>query len=232
MDTDDIAYYASSFEKSFRIFYNAIKSNNANAKVYYSVDHEWNSNMGKNEKFFNAREVVYAFNDAARLHGNYDWGLAIHPYPNPLTKVRFWDDDIDKSADAAIITPMNLSVVTDMLAEDEMLDTSENVRNIAITEFGITSTHGEKLQAAAFAYCYYIIENNEYIDSFLLNRQIDSLEEIRTGMALGLYKTNRTPKLIAEVYANVDLPSGLDYIDEMLEILGADSMEEALEWAK
>ena len=39
MNTTDINLYAEQYEKSLRIFYNAIKSNYANAKVYFSVDH-------------------------------------------------------------------------------------------------------------------------------------------------------------------------------------------------
>ena len=51
-DTDDVEYYAQEFEKAFRIFYQAAKSRYANSKVYFSIDHDWNSNKGKNNKYF------------------------------------------------------------------------------------------------------------------------------------------------------------------------------------
>ena len=36
------------------------------------------------------RDILTAINDIANQKGNYDWGLAIHPYPNPLTRVNYW----------------------------------------------------------------------------------------------------------------------------------------------
>lgn len=232
MNTSDVDYYVSEFEKGFRIFYNAIKSNYANAKVYYSVDHDWNDNGGFAGGFFNGKDIVSIFNDKAKLHGDYDWGLSIHPYPQPLTRTRFWSGSFNKNKDAAIVTPMNLSAVTSMLTEDDFLSPLGNVRDIGITELGFTSANGEELQAAAFAYCYYIIEDNEYINSFLLNRQTDDNESLKSGLRLGLYNNDYTDKAIAEVYANIDTENGDEYIQRMLSIIGKNSLEEALEAAR
>lgn len=232
MSTDDIFYYTDSFERSFRTFYNAIKSKYAYANVYYSIDNEWNDNGGNNRRFFNGKDLVSVFNYIATSRGNYDWGLALHPYPMPLTKVKFWNGEHDKSHEAKVVTPMNLSVITDMMKQEEFLDTKGNVRNIGVTELGFSSKAGQKLQAAAFAYCYYIIEDNEYINSFLLNRQTDDTEALKSGLALGIYNNNYSSKIIADVFTNIDNKKGDEYIPEMLEIIGADSLEEALERAR
>ena len=232
MDTDDIMVYASEFEKALRIFYYAAKSNYADAKVYFSIDHDWNSNRGNDEKYFNAKEVVAAVNEMAGQKGNYDWGLAIHPYPNPLTKVNYWTENYDKTPDAPVLTLMNLSTVTDFLSQEEYLDRNGNVRSITVTELGFTSASGEKLQAAAFAYCYYIIEDNPYVDAFIMNRQTDALEEVKQGLSFGIYEMDHTPKYICDVYKNIDTDQGKEYTKFMLNILGAGSLEEALSWAK
>lgn len=232
MATSDLNYYADSFEKSFRTFYNAIRANYSRAHVYFSVDHEWNSNGGNNAAFFNARDFIYKFSEKAQRGGNYDWALSIHPYPSPLSKTAFWYGNYDKSEYAYKITPMNLSAVTDMMQKQEFLDTWGNVRYIGITELGFSSRAGQKLQAAAFAYCYYIIEDNEYIDSFLLNRQYDDWEALRSGLALGIYSNDYSPKYILDVFRGIDTPDGYEYLGEMLQTIGADSLEEALEWAR
>lgn len=232
MATDDTEYYTESFEQSFRTFYNAIKSGYSKAHVMYSIDHDWNDNNGNNARFFNARDIVYAFNKYAALHGNYDWGVSIHPYPAPLTKVRFWQDKYDKSEESRVLTPMNLATITDMMCKDEFLNNSGEVRNMAVTEVGFSSYPGEELQAAAFAYSYYIIEDNEYIDSYLLNRQTDDAESLKSGLAIGIYNKDYTPKYIAEVFAKIDTPEGGDYIPKMLETIGIESLEEALEIAR
>lgn len=232
MSTGDLDYYTESFEKSFRTFYNAIKSTYSNANVYYSIDHDWNNNHGNNYDHFNGKDFVDTFNDYASTHGNYNWGLSIHPYPQPLPRVKFWTNKFEDKANAVVITPMNLSTLTDAMQDDRLLDTNGDVRQIAITELGFSSKAGEKLQAAAFAYCYYIIEDNKYINSFLLNRQTDDTAALKSGLALGIYNNDYSEKLLHDVFKNIDSPEGAAYIDEMLEIIGADSLEEALSWAR
>ena len=232
MATDNLCNYTEAFEKSFRTFYNAIKSNYANAHVYFSVDHDWNDNGGNNGLFFNARDFLYEFNKRAKLRGDYDWCLSVHPYPAPLTKVKFWKGDYDKSEEAAVLTPMNLSSLTEVMTKEDFLNTKGEVRDIGVTEVGFSSKASEKLQAAAFAYSYYIIEDNEYICSYLLNRQTDDTESLKSGLAIGIYNNDYSPKYIKEIYANIDSKAGEDYIPEMLEVIGADSLEEALDAAR
>ena len=76
------------------------------------------------------------------------------------------------------------------------LDRNGEVRSITVTELGFTSASGEKLQAAAFAYCYYIIEANPYVDAFIMNRQTDAMEEVKQGLAFGIYDLDQSPKYI------------------------------------
>lgn len=232
MDSDDVSFYGAEFEKSMRIFYNAIKSRSANARIYFSVDHAWNTNDGSESDYFNARDVVKAVNDAACAKGNYDWGLALHPYPDPLTRVNYWTGEYDKTMDSPLLTVMNLNVVTDFLSQKEYLNREGNVRNMTITELGFSSATGEKLQAAAFAYCYYIVEANPYIDAFMMNRQTDAWEELRQGLAFGIYDTDQDPKYIYDVFKYIDTDQSSEYTDFMLKILGAESLEEALSWAQ
>jgi len=234
MDTTDIEYYTKSFERSFRIFYNAIKSRYSSAKVYFSIDHDWNDNNGRNSKWFNGKELLEAFNRYALEGGNYDWGLAIHPYPSPLTRVNFWSGNYDMTSDAKYITIMNLSTLTSVLEQNIYRNPNREVRSVAITELGFTSDSGEKLQAAAFAYCYYIIEANPYVESFMMNRQTDAYEEMRDGLSFGIYNPDLSEKYIYDVFKNIDsenpTTSG-EYLQFMLNIIKADSLEEALSWA-
>lgn len=231
MDTRDVAHYTETFEKSMRIFYQAVKSHYAGGRVYFSIDHAWNSNEGDNKSFFNGKDVLEAFNTAALAHGNYDWGIAIHPYPEPLTRVNYWSQEYDKTREAPHLSVMNLNVLTDMLSEEAFLDRSGEVRSVTITELGFSSGSGERLQAAAFAYCYYIVEANPYVDAFLMNRQTDAPEEVKAGLSFGVYEYDHTGKYIKEVFQNIDTDRAKEYTDFMLKILGADSLEEALSWA-
>ncbi len=232
MKTKDPMYYAQEFEKAFRIFYQAAKSNYANARVYFSIDHDWNSNHGSNRDYFNARDLINAFNKAALAHGNYDWGIAIHPYPEPLTRVNYWSQKMDKTPRAEILTIMNLNVLTDFLKQESFLDTKGEVRSITITELGFSSKSGEKLQAAAFAYCYLIVDANPYIDAFILNRQTDAPEEMVSGLAFGVYEYDHSEKYLKQVFRDIDTERAAEYTEFLLNILGAESLEEALGWAE
>ena len=232
LDTEDVSYYAQEYEKFFRIFYQAAKSSYASAKVYFSVDHIWNDDKGDGKKFFSARDIIEQFNIAAEEHGNYDWGIAIHPYPDPLTRVNYWSQEYSKTQDAPIVTIMNLGVLTDFLKQEEYLNAQGDVRNITITELGFSSQSGEKLQAAAFAYCYYIVDANPYIEAFIMNRQTDAPEEVMQGLSFGIYEYDHSEKFVKEVYQYIDTDRNEEYIDFMLNILKADSLEEALDWAK
>lgn len=232
MNTNDVVHYAEEFEKSLRIFYQAVKSHYAQGRVYFSIDNAWNSNEGNNSVFFNGRDVLEAFNEAVLAHGNYDWGVAIHPYPEPLTRVNYWSQECDKTIDAPYLSVMNLNVLTDMLSEERFLDRSGEVRSVTITELGFSSGSGEKLQAAAFAYCYLVVEANPYIDAFLMNRQTDAPEEVMAGLSFGVYEYDRSGKYIKDVFRYIDTDRAGEYTDFMLKILGAGSLEEALSWAQ
>lgn len=232
MDTEDVVYYTQEYEKAFRIFYQAAKSSYANSRVYFSIDHDWNSNDGKSKKYFNAKDLLVAFHDTAIQHGNYNWGIAIHPYPDPLTRVNYWSQEYDKTQDAPILSIMNLGVLTDFLKQEEYLDTEGEVRSITITELGFTSVSGERLQAAAFAYCYFIVDANPYIDAFIMNRQTDAPEELAQGLAFGIYEYDHSEKYLKDVFSYIDTEKAQEYTDFMLNILGAETLEEALEWAQ
>ncbi len=232
MDTKDVEYYAGEFEKAFRIFYQAAKSSYAYAKVYFSIDHDWNSNAAGSKNYFNGKDLVTTFNDMAVKHGNYDWGIAIHPYPDPLARVNYWSQEYDKTQDAPILSIMNLSVITDFLSQEAYLDTEGEVRSITITELGFSSVSGEKLQAAAFAYCYYIVDANPYIDAFILNRQTDAPAELLSGLAFGIYEYDHSEKYLKDIFRCIDTEQAPEYLDFMLNILGAHTLDEALGWAE
>ena len=136
----DAAFGVKNLEKSYVIVGHQaerveeyIKSNYSNANVYFSIDHDWNDNCGNNERFFNGRDFLYRFNEYAKRGGNYNWSLAIHPYPNPLPNVRFWRSRPDKSEKASVVTPMNLSAVTDVLTKEDFLNPDGDVREISVT---------------------------------------------------------------------------------------------------
>ena len=196
----DLTSYVKSYEKAFRLFYTAIKSQSANDRVYYSLDFHWNNPKEKDGKLkYGGKEIVDSFNSEVMKKGNIDWGLAYHPYPYPMVEPEFWDDgntgELTKDENSPIINFYNLSVLTDYFNNDARKSPSGNVRHIILTEQGFTAhsaSRGEvdDIQAAAYAYSYYMVDSNPFIDAYILSRQIDAPSEVRQGIAFGLWRAD------------------------------------------
>ena len=115
----------------------------------------------------------------------------------------------------------NIEVLTNYMTQDSMRDTSGNVRSIILSEIGYSSTSGEALQAAAFAYAYVKMENNGYIDALMLSRQTDAGDEIAAlGLALGLQTTGGQHKQIYDVFKYIDTDRRKDVISFAYDVVG------------
>ncbi len=206
----DVNTYSKEYAQAFRVFYNAIKSVNAQAQIYMPLDQTWNRNL-KNSQNYDARDVLDAFNSVIKEKGNIDWRLSHHPYPVPLTNAAFWNTGarfnklVQNGADTPMVCMKNIHVITDYLQREEFLTDEGNVRSVILSELGFTSSSGgEATQAAAFAYAYYIAEANSHIDGFLLNRETDAPEEVAQGLAFGLCNSGGGRKQIYNVYKQID----------------------------
>ena len=231
----DVNSYTVEYAKGFRVFYNAIKSVNANAKIYIPIDQTWNRNLNNNNTY-DGRDVLDIFNSYLRAGGNIDWDLSQHPYPVPLTHAAFWNmpsnyrrmNLIRYSADSPMVNIQNLNVVTDYLQREEMLNPYGESRSVILSEVGFTSTQGDGIQAAAFAYAYYIAEANSHVDGLLLNRQTDAPEEIAQGLALGICHTNGARKQIYNVFKHIDTGASRDVTEFAKGIIGISNWSEVI----
>ena len=221
MEKVGVREYSVEYANAVRVFYNAIKSVTANARVYISLDQQWDRDMANNPNY-DARDVLDEFNKYIKAEGNIDWGLAYHPYTVPLYKCQFWEASryVSHTASTPFITMANISVLTDYMQRAELLTAGGQVRSISLSEVGYTSSDGEALQAAAFAYAYYIADRNPYIDSFLLNRQTDAPEEVGQGLAFGLNHAGGGRKRIFEVFKHIDGPDHGQHTEFAKAIIG------------
>ena len=191
----DLTSYVQAYQNAFRVFYTAIKSTSANDRVYFSLDYNWNNEIDHKLKY-GGKEVLDSFNSIANVQGQMDWGLSYHPYPCPMTEPEFWDDDktglITNDFNSPVINFKNLTTLTDYMAQDCFRSPYGKVRHIILTEQGFTATtqSGEdvsQIQAAAYAYSYYMVDSNPYIDAYILSRQVDAPSEVRSGLSFGLW---------------------------------------------
>lgn len=232
--------YLDSYEKAFRVFYTAIKSTSANDRVYYSLDYNWNNQAEMDGKLkYGGKQVVDTFNTFIMQKGDIDWGLAYHPYPAPMIEPEFWDDNktglFTNNFESPVINFYNLNKLTDYFAREQLKTIKGHVRHIILTEQGFTATSHSRgdvsdIQAAAYAYSYYIVDSNPYIDAYILSRQVDAPLEVKQGLSFGLWKCDMSkPNLIVpttrrkiwQVFKNIDKKnSTLETTDFAKEIIG------------
>jgi len=225
MEYTDVYTYTKEYAQAFRVFYNAIKAVNASAEIYMPLDQTWNRNHNDNN--YDARDVLDNFNAIIKEKGNIEWQVAYHPYPVPLTNAAFWNTGayykkltVD-SVDTAMINMKNVHVVTDYLCRSDFLMDSGEARHVLLSEQGFTSSSGgEGVQAAAFAYAYYLADANSHINGFLLNRQTDAPEEVAQGLAFGLNYSNGVHKQIYNVFKKIDTGESASATEFAKSILG------------
>lgn len=220
----DLTSYVQMYQKAFRVFYTAIKSTSANDKVYFSLDHYWNHEIDGTLKY-GGKNIVDSFNSIANVQGQMDWGLAYHPYPYPMVEPDFWDDDktglVTNDINSPVINFKNMNVLTDYFSQETLKQANGHNRSIILTEQGFTAQSASRgyvpeLQAAAFAYSYYVVDSNPMIEAYILSRQVDAPEEVRTGISFGLWTCdmNQQTHIIAQqrrkiwqVFKNIDKKS-------------------------
>lgn len=223
----DLTAYVKAYQKAFRVFYTAIKSTNANDRVYFSLDYNWNNDNERDGKLkYGGRQIVDSFNSIANTQGQMDWGLAYHPYPCPMTEPEFWDDPqstglFTNDFSSPVINFANLTVLTDYFNQSALKAPSGKVRHIILTEQGFTSyspTRGNipEIQAAAYAYSYYLVDSNPYIDAYTVSRQVDAPAEAKNGLKFGLWECDMSKpnqivatkrKKIWQVFRDIDKKS-------------------------
>ena len=225
----DVATYVEEYAKAFRVFYTAIKSVSSSARVYISLDQQWDRNI-KNNTNYDARDILDEFNRNISAKGNIDWGVAQHPYNVPLTEARIWKASkyVNHTASTSMLTMENIEVLINYLKQEDFLSPTGGTRSILISELGYTSHAGEAYQAAAFAYAYYKMEAYSEIDGFLLNRETDAAEEVAQGLAFGLSDAGGRHKQIYNVFKYIDTGEHAQYTDFAKDLIGISSWSQIM----
>lgn len=198
--------YIANYAESFRVLYNCTRSVYSNSHCLISLDHCWNFTRSG---AYTSREVLDAFAEEVKEHGDIEWWVAYHAYSEPLTNTRFWNTTarVTNSLDSKMITIMNLKLLTDYVAE-----TYGKEHKFILSENGFSSSVGEETQAAAIVYAYYLAEANDMVDSLIIHRHTDASAEMGEGLYFGLRNSSGGQKRSWNVYRNMDRnPSSTDF---------------------
>ena len=223
--------FADDYLQTLRIVHRAVRRQSSWARVYISLDHHWNSRYPVADELqaYAGRELIdyLAARSGDSQHGDFDWHVAYHPYPENLFEPRFWNDrSVTDDAQTPRITFKNLAVLTRYLRRPAVLCNGQP-RRVILSEQGFHSPDGldgERLQAAAYCYAYRKVAGLSGVDAFILHRHVDHPGE--GGLRLGLRRRvpgandPRPKKLIYECFRLADTPDWEDAFRFALPIVG------------
>ncbi len=225
MSAVDLNTFTAEYVKAFRLFYNVIRSKNANARLYIPIDQQWAQTLDAS-KYYSSRDFLDTLNRIMTEEGNIDWHVAMHPYNYPLTDPYAWTvkPQVTHSYDTAYIAMQNIDVLTDYLSREEFLTPDNEIRSVLCSEVGYTSSKGQAVQAAAVVYGYLQAEANVHIDGFLLSREMDDPGEVSQGLSNGLLTTGGGRKTAYNYYKYIDGPDAETYKEAAASIIGVDNI--------
>ena len=223
---------AQEYARALRLFYSVMTSHNPQARVYACVDHEWSASDNA-ALHYGGKAFLNAMQTCITQTGNFDYGIAIHPYNVPLYKADTWNAGryATHKANSPYVTTANLdvltvnvnhffsckislprTVLTDYISQPAFLAPNGSVRSVICSEVPFNSIpyggcySDGAVQSAAAAYAYLAAENNQHVDGIFL-REMDSAVEVATsGIAGGLIAADGTKKPAYAAYAGIDNP--------------------------
>ena len=218
-----VAGAAAEYAKALRVFYNGIKSGNANARIYAGVDHEW----GRSDNIalhYGAKEFLNNLNGYICAEGNFGYGIAHHPYNYDLRRPMVWEPTpyVNHTQNSTYVTMANIEVLTDFLSQPAFLAPDGSVRSVLLSEVSYNSNPffggDETIQAVSTVYGYLQAMNNQHIDGFF-PRECDAAEEVLQGMSFGVMNPDNSHKLVYSWYANALSP---EILATASAVIGAD----------
>nr|WP_294898211.1 DUF5722 domain-containing protein [uncultured Pedobacter sp.] len=187
--------YTEIYDRSMRTVYYAARMYNPAAKVFLSLDHFW-ANVGAAGSYPSIT-MLNQFKQMSAKQGDYEWGVAYHPYPASLLEPKTWNDgsvtlDVNSSP---LVTPKNAELIDTWMRQKTTLYQGQKVRTLMFSEQGIQTkrangtftTQALKEQAAGVAYMWKKFNRLPTLEAFQYHRRVDNRQE--GGLWLGLWTT-------------------------------------------
>ncbi|MCK5801273.1 MAG: hypothetical protein KAI66_00505 [Lentisphaeria bacterium] len=214
--------YLDLYHRSLRTAYYTIRRYDPHGRVFISLTHHWTETS---PKFHKPREMLTLLGALCRREGDFEWGVAYHPYPQNLRDPRSWlDKKIDFTFDTPLITFRNLEVLDAWMKRSAMLFRGKP-RGVLLSEQGPNSPdlgeESQALQAAGMVYFWHKVKGLDTVEAFQNHRWIDHAHE--GGLLLGLR---------AHEPGSITTPAQKKRIWHVFQALGTPAEAEATEFAK
>ncbi|MEA5080271.1 MAG: DUF5722 domain-containing protein [Dysgonamonadaceae bacterium] len=179
--------YLDTYVKSLRICYNIARQYDVNSEVMGSFTHSWSESV----ELYSSKEMLKALQRFSVREGDFQWGIAYHPYPQDLNEPKTWNDTkATFSMNSALVTFKNLEVIDYWVKQSDNRYKGTIKRSLWLSENGTNSRTYENKdlmeQAAGFAYAWKKISVLDGIDAIQWHNWIDN--RVEYGLRIGLRK--------------------------------------------
>ncbi len=200
-------YYASGLDKEIavknyvyavRMAHNLLLAKDPEARVYAALGNNWRFAEANG---ISASEMLTTFANMAENGGDFFWQLCMEANASDNSNSAIWDDNLAEG-DPRFISPINLTVLTDMLASSPYQFEGMQ-RNILLNRFAIGGKEEDK-QAASYAYAYYKCLENGKVDGLIYAVAVDGAGD---ALKQGLYTymgASAAPKKLGVIFEAVD----------------------------
>jgi hypothetical protein len=223
------------YARSLRLAYYTARTAYPKARVFLSLTHHWTYPKKESLRNYRPKDMLERMATYSRLEGDFEWGVAYHPYPQSLFHAATWNDKLAlPHFETPHITPKNIEVLDAYLQRPHMLYLGKHTRGVLLSEQGFhtapDSLEAQRLQAAALVYTWHKIRPLKSIEAFHNHRWIDAAGE--GGLLLGLRSLPEPGKPFGErkyswkVYQALDTPDEAEASAFALEILGVRDFSE------
>jgi hypothetical protein len=225
--------YLEMYHRSMRMAHILARRHDPHAKAFISLTHHWAKPAGKHG--YPSRDLLETLLAFCRVEGDFDWGIAHHPYPQDLRNPRVWADNQPTFAfDTPKITLKNIEVLDAWVRQPHVLYRGKSIRTVHLSEQGLNSPEYTPRslaeQAAGMAYAWHKIRDLSSIEAFQYHNWVDNRHE--GGLRIGLRRfpddpdQPHGPKPIYEVYRAIGTPDESAALVEYLGVVGVRSWDE------
>ncbi|MCC7494254.1 MAG: hypothetical protein IT204_17985 [Fimbriimonadaceae bacterium] len=228
------AVYLEWYQRSLRTAWLIARQYDPHARVYISLEHHWT--MRQDPRSHPGRELLTRLVRTGQVEGDFEWGVAFHPYPQNLFEPRVWEDNqVTFDFETPKITFRNLEVL-DAWARQPAQAYRGRPRSVHLSEQGLNSRDYSAAalrdQAAGMAYTWAKLAPLSTIEAFQYHNWVDNRHE--GGLRIGLRRfpddadepLGRKP--IWYVYQALDTPQQAAVTAPYLPVVGLTSWDQAV----
>ncbi|MEM9704191.1 MAG: DUF5722 domain-containing protein, partial [Planctomycetota bacterium] len=173
--------YLETYYRAMRLVHAITRTHDPHARVFVSLTHFWDERPDPTWRTYSPKRILEALTGWSRREGDFEWGVAYHPYPQSLLRPTPWSDPLATDADdTQFVTTKNLPVLERFLMREEnrfhpIGAEAGMPRAVLLSEQGFHTPETddpaererhERVQAAAFLYTWDRLRETTLVEAF------------------------------------------------------------------